>query len=402
MSNDLVKYKWQDTELTLTVDDVRNHIATSKNVTDAEIKDFMDLMVYRQLNPFIKEAYLIKYGTERAQIVVSKDIFDLRASMNPNYDGEEITNNYKRGMNLMDLWVRTKIFHKGCSHPVADVTVYYSEYVGKKKDGTINRMWLTKPVTMTTKVSKAQGKREANPKDLSGMYLSGEFDQEARPTEKDIREIDITSKGKVAWVEKVKKEEMPSMETLEQIVEEETEEEVRAKVESVFPIDEEITDEDLPQEEESEPEVWQDPDFKPASGKQLNFIYGVGKKKGIVHSHLITEEELERIGKSKDMDIAKASKILAWWWGDKEKNIIGEQEKREKDEKLNPKKDKNALEKRGELMKEVLDLMEENHIKPTERDKMYKKYQKSDIIKLAYEELEELKELLEHYTPDWK
>ena len=49
MSNDLVKYKWQEQELTLTADDVRNHIATSKNVTDAEIKDFMDLCVYLSL-----------------------------------------------------------------------------------------------------------------------------------------------------------------------------------------------------------------------------------------------------------------------------------------------------------------------------------------------------------------
>jgi phage recombination protein Bet len=392
MSNDLVKYQWQDKELILTVDDVRNHISTSKTVTDEEIKDFMDLCVYRQLNPFIKEAYLIKYGAERAQIVVSKDIFDLRASLNPNYDGEEITNNYKRGMNLMDLWVRTRIYHKGLSHPAADVTVYYSEYVGKKKDGTINKMWLTKPVTMTTKVSKAQGKREANPKDLSGMYLSGEFDQEDKPTEKVIREIDITPKEE---------------KSIRQVIQTE-EGKILANKEEVSPAeDNEITDEDIPQDEnipdeEDEQEVWQDPGFKPASEKQLNFIYGVGKKKGIIHSHLLTQEEIDRIGKSENMDIEKASKILAWWWGNKEKNIIGEQEKREKNEKANPKEGKNDLERRGELMTEVLDLMEENHIKPAERQSMYKKYQKDEIIKLAYEELEELKALLEHYTPNWK
>ncbi len=172
-------------------------------------------------------------------------------------------------------------------------------------------------------------------------------------------------------------------------------------------LDEEISDEDLPQDEdipdeEGGQEVWQEPDFKPASEKQLNFIYGVGKKKGIIHSHLLTQEEIDRIGKSENMDIEKASKILAWWWGNKEKNIIGEQEKREKNEKANPKEGKNDLERRGELMTEVLDLMEENHIKPAERQSMYKKYQKDEIIKLAYEELEELKELLEHYTPNWK
>ncbi|MDD2778475.1 MAG: phage recombination protein Bet, partial [Methanocellales archaeon] len=387
--NDLVKYKWQDTELEISPDIVRRFISTSKNVTDQEIKDFTDLCIYQHLNPYIKEAYLVKYGTEKANIITSKDVFDKRAFRDPKYDGEEITTNYERGMNLMDLWVRTRIYHKGLSHPAADVTVYYSEYVGKKKDGTISFIWRTKPVTMTTKVSRAQAKRAANPEDLAGLYLTEEFDQQARPTEKDIREIDVTPKEE---------------KSIRQVIQTEEGKILANKIEEVFPAeDNEITDDDLPQDEdipdeEGEQEVWQDPDFKPASEKQLNFIYGVGKKKGIVHSHLITQEEIDRIGKSENMDIEKASKILAWWWGDKEKNIIGEQEKREKNEKLNPKRDKNDLERRGELMKEVLDLMEKNHIKPAERKKMYRKYQKDEIIKLAYEELEELKALLEHYV----
>ena len=53
-------------------------------------------------------------------------------------------------------------------------------------------------------------------------------------------------------------------------------------------------------------------------------------------------------------------------------------------------------------MQEVLDLMKDNHIKSAEAKKMYKKYQKDEIIKLAFEELQELKVLLENYTPDWK
>jgi len=94
----------------------------------------------------------------------------------------------------------------------------------------------------------------------------------------------------------------------------------------------------------------------------------------------------------------KASKILAWWWGDKDKNIVGEREKREK----NPKVGDSDFERRGVLMQEVLDLMKENHIKPAEAKSMYKKYQKKEIIQLAFEELEELKVLLENYVPNWK
>jgi len=366
-----VKYQWQDKEIKLTKSDVKRFIATSPNVTDQEIQDFMWLCEYKKLNPFIKEAYLIKYGQERANIVTSKDVFDIRAFRDPKFDGEEITNNYKRGMNLMDLWVRTKIFHKGCTHPVADVTVHYPEYVGRKKDGTISKIWQTKPVTMLTKVSKAQGKREANPEEMEKLYLSEEFDQQSKPTETDIREIDVTPKNEVKDEVNRDDEAIDEVEVLEQ---EQTE---TMEADAV--------------EEKTEVE------FKPASPGQLDYIYGVGKKKGIIHSHLITDKEIERIGKKEDLDIAKASKILAWWWGDKDKNIIGEREKREK----NPKVGDSDFERRGALMQEVLDLMKENHIKPAEAKKMYKKYQKDEIIKLAFEELEELKELLLHYTPDW-
>ena len=298
MSNDLVKYKWQEQELTLTKNDVKRFIATSQNVTDQEIQDFMWLCEYKKLNPFIKEAYLIKYGQERANIVTSKDVFDARADADPRYDGEEITNNYKRGMNLMDLWVRTKIYRKGCTHPVADVTVHYPEYVGRKKDGSINRMWLIKPVTMLTKVSKAQGKREANPKDMAGLYLTEEFDQRSKPTETVIREIDITPKHEA-------KDEVNR--------EEETAEKVKAEVKEVFPkdpeeieeeLEEEINDADAQYEQEQGQE--RAPDFKPASNKQKDFIFGTSTAKGIIGSHLMTKAEIKRIGLVEDLDIEKA------------------------------------------------------------------------------------------------
>jgi len=378
MTNELtIKYKWQGEELEISPSIVRRFISTSKDVNDQEVKDFMDLCVYQHLNPYIKEAYLVKYGREKANIITSKDVFDKRAFRDPKYDGEEITNNYKRGMNLMDLWVRTKIYHKGLSHPASDVTVYYSEYVGKKKDGTINRIWRTKPVTMLTKVSKAQGKREANPEELARLYLTEEFDQEVKPTESVIREVDITPKRKAK-----SESDMADEYTSRKI---ETEMEIEAE-------------ENVIEEAEVEEQEQAEMEFEPASDKQKDFIYGTNDKKGIVDSHLIKEAEVKRIGKEKDLSKEKASKILAWWWGDKDKNIIGEREKRER----NPKVGKNDLERRGQLMQEVLDLMKENHIKLAEKTKMYKKYQKKQIQELATEELQELKELLESYTPDWK
>jgi len=375
MSNELVKYNWQDKEITLTKSDVRNLISTDPSVTDKEIQLFMQLCRYQSLNPFVREAYLIKYGSYPASMVVGKEVFTKRAETNPEFDGYDITDNYKAGMDLNDFEVTCKVYRKNLKYPIS-VIVSYSEYVGTDSKGNVNRMWKGKPRTMLRKVALMQCLREAFPTALGGLYEENELDQQATP--KDI-------------VEKVVEE-----------VEKQIIEGAKASKEGTY---EGLSDEDIKAIEQEQAEATEEDvsDEKaemesiPASDKQKDFIYGVGKKKGIVHSHLITAKEVEHIGKPEDLDIEKASKILAWWWGDKDKNTIGEREKREK----NPKVGDSDFERRGKLMQEVLDLMKENHIKPTEAKKMYKKYQKDEIIKLAFEELEELKALLENYTPDW-
>ena len=47
--------------------------------------------------------------------------------------------------------------------------------MGRKKDGTPNNQWATKPGTMIRKVAKAQALREAFPEDMAGMYEAEEF-----------------------------------------------------------------------------------------------------------------------------------------------------------------------------------------------------------------------------------
>jgi hypothetical protein len=143
IKNEMVEYDWNNghekEKIKLTASDVRTKISTSPTVTDNEINDFMQLCYWKKLNPFIKEAYLVKYGNIKAQLITAKEIFDARADANITFDGEEVTHNYKRGMNLLELWVRVKVFAKGLSHPKADVIVFYSEYVGKKKYGQIEK-----------------------------------------------------------------------------------------------------------------------------------------------------------------------------------------------------------------------------------------------------------------------
>ena len=321
MKDEIFKYNWQGQEIEISPDIIRNYISTSKSVTDKEVMDFINICIYKKLNPFIGEAYLIKYGTEKANIVTSKDVFDIRAFRDPKYDGEEVTDNYERSMNLMDLWVRTRIYHKGCSHPVADVTVHYPEYVGKKKDGTIKFIWRTKPVTMLTKVSKAQGKREANPENMSKLYLSEEFDQEIKPTETVITEKDITPKPKQIESEtKTATEKAISPETnnhpseiqMKQIYGEVVCEDCGIRVYGFK----------CPKCTNS------------IKNDQLHVI-----SLGFLHSHLLTKADIKAPGKmTPAMDPGKLTKsqaidIYDWWIGDSKKLIFGERKRREEGEK---------------------------------------------------------------------
>ncbi len=72
-----------------------------------------------------------------------------------------------------------EIYREGWEKPLY-LEVDYSEYVQRKKDGTVNRFWSTKPKTMIKKVAESQGFRKAFPDEFDGMpYTSDEvIDQE--------------------------------------------------------------------------------------------------------------------------------------------------------------------------------------------------------------------------------
>lgn len=158
-------------------------------ITAAEVVMFLNLCKYQRLNPFLREAYIIKYGSNQpATIVVGKETFTKRAKRNPEYRGFQagiITLNeeagtidyrtgtfYLPGEKVVGGWA--KVFVQGWDSPV-EAQVSFEEYVGKKKDGTINSQWAGKPATMIRKVALVQALREAFPEDFTGMYDSAEI-----------------------------------------------------------------------------------------------------------------------------------------------------------------------------------------------------------------------------------
>ena len=183
-----VTYKAGNADVTLTLGMIKKYLVTGspETVTEPELMMFMSLCKYQGLNPFVKDAYLIKYGNQAATIVVGKGALEKRAARCEKYKGfeagiivrtetGEIENRtgtfYLPEEQLVGGWA--KVYVDGFDQPV-EAAVALSEYIGRKKDGTINGQWMSKPATMIRKVAKAQALREAFPEDMAGMYVAEE------------------------------------------------------------------------------------------------------------------------------------------------------------------------------------------------------------------------------------
>lgn len=188
----VVKFEVEGQEIKLSKKIVQEYIVGSDvPITNQEFKLFTELCKVRKLNPFLREAYLIKYkaGTP-AQLVVGKDAILKRAVLNPNYDGmecgiivqkedgtiEERQGTFRLGNEqLVGGWAR--VFRKDWSHPTYS-SVSFNEVAQRKNDGQLNSNWSTKSATMLEKVAKVRALRETFVEDLAGMYEAEEMQQE--------------------------------------------------------------------------------------------------------------------------------------------------------------------------------------------------------------------------------
>lgn len=188
----VVKFEVEGQEIKLTKQIVQEYIVgTEAPITNQEFKLFTELCKVRKLNPFLREAYLIKYkaGTP-AQLVVGKDAILKRAVLNPNYDGmecgiivqkedgsiEERQGTFKLGTEqLVGGWAR--VFRKDWTHPTYS-SVSFNEVAQRKNDGSLNSNWSTKGATMVEKVAKVRALRETFVEDLAGMYEAEEIQQD--------------------------------------------------------------------------------------------------------------------------------------------------------------------------------------------------------------------------------
>lgn len=205
MSNEnqelMVKFDVEGQEVKLTKKIVQEYIVGSDvPITNQEFKLFTELCKVRKLNPFLREAYLIKYKAGiPAQLVVGKDAILKRAVLNPNYDGiesgiivqkedgtvEERQGTFRLGNEqLVGGWAR--VYRKDWSHPTYS-SVSFNEVAQKTGQGQLNSNWNSKGATMVEKVAKVRALRETFVEDLGGMYEAEEIQQEI--PQQDIIEV---------------------------------------------------------------------------------------------------------------------------------------------------------------------------------------------------------------------
>lgn len=190
-----VTYKSAGQDVTLSRTIVRNYLTKGESkVTDADIVQFISICQFNQLNPFLNEAYLIKYGNQPAQMVVSKEALLKRADACGNYEGMQAGVIVLRNGQVEEV--------EGCFLAPEDkliggwAKVYRSDrkfpYVSKVSLSEYNKgqsLWKEKPSTMISKIAKVQALREAFPAQLGAMYTMEEQGdvEEQNPVEVEIR-----------------------------------------------------------------------------------------------------------------------------------------------------------------------------------------------------------------------
>lgn len=181
---------------------LRDFVDPQHKAAPQELQALLAIVKNRNLNPFTKEVYFIKYGSAPAQIVVSKEAIMKRAEENPNFDGFEagIVIETKDGAierlagtivpksaKLRGGWC--KVYRKDRSHAIeADADfAYYT---------TGKNLWEKMPALMIRKVAIVSAFREAFSESVGGLYTADEMQQE---TQAEVR----ARKMKEAYEEKL-------------------------------------------------------------------------------------------------------------------------------------------------------------------------------------------------------
>ena len=180
-TSDKIAFIANNEEVKISLDDIKNTLTNGNGqVTNKEAMMFLSLCKYQHLNPFLREAYLVKFGDNPATMIVGKDVLLKRAMRSEKFRGlqagvivkaeNEIIERegtfYLDGEKLIGGWA--KVYLKDYEAP------FYAS-VSLKEYSTGKSNWSTKPATMIRKVALAQALREAFPEEMSQLYEAEEM-----------------------------------------------------------------------------------------------------------------------------------------------------------------------------------------------------------------------------------
>jgi phage recombination protein Bet len=133
--------------------------------SESEFKLFLYIAQRYNLDPLVKQIWLIKYGNSPAAIFTSRDGFLSIGHRSGQFDGME-TQAVRDDTNKV-IGAVCRVWRKDMSHPFT-VEVSRSEYDTGKGN------WQKMPETMIKKVAESQCLRRAF--DISGLYDPSEYD----------------------------------------------------------------------------------------------------------------------------------------------------------------------------------------------------------------------------------
>ncbi len=182
-----VTYQVNGEDVNLSFQIVRNYLTRGQaEVTDAEIIQFISLCKANKLNPFLGDAYLVKYDRNgSAQMVTARDAFAKRAEAGEGFEG------FQSGVIVIRDGKPVEL--EGAFFLPGDQLVggWAKVYRADRKFPTIQRVrlqeyntgkstWAAKPATMIQKVAEAHAFRKAFPMATAGLYTPEEMPDEQR------------------------------------------------------------------------------------------------------------------------------------------------------------------------------------------------------------------------------
>lgn len=183
------EYEANGEKVRLSAQTVVNYLVSGNGkVNEQEVMMFIQLCKYRHLNPFIREAYLVKYNNSPATMIVGKDVFLRRAKSNPTFRGMQagiyvLSKDGKLSQREGVFYIKDmerlvggwcKVFVDGWETPYLH-SVPLDEYIGRKSNGEANSNWATRPATMIRKVAIVQALRDVFPETNAQLYSAEEM-----------------------------------------------------------------------------------------------------------------------------------------------------------------------------------------------------------------------------------